>query len=72
MGTPDALEVPVTFGGPSRTRTLDPLTKSCSEPRTHDTHSARRDDIPLVQVGAVTTTPVDMPLTEIAIAVLPL
>jgi hypothetical protein len=27
-GTPDALEVPVISGGPSRTRTLDPLIKS--------------------------------------------
>jgi hypothetical protein len=38
-GTPDALEVPVVIGGPSRTRTLDPLITSCPEPRTQDTQS---------------------------------
>jgi hypothetical protein len=38
-GTPAVLDVPVVFGGPSRTRTLDPLIKSCPEPRTQDTQA---------------------------------
>jgi len=38
-GTPAVLEVPVVFGGPSRTRTLDPLIKSYPEPSTQDTQS---------------------------------
>jgi hypothetical protein len=36
-GAPDAPEAPETIGGPSRTRTLDPLIKSCPEPRTQGT-----------------------------------
>jgi hypothetical protein len=38
-GTPAVPEVPVVIGGPSRTRTLDPLIKSCPEPRTQDTQA---------------------------------
>ena len=37
--TPGVLEVADLFGGPSRTRTLDPLIKSCPEPRTQDTQA---------------------------------
>ena len=35
-GAPEESEAPEMIGGPSRTRTLDPLIKSCPEPRTHD------------------------------------
>ncbi len=43
MGTPAVLEVPIVIGGPWRTRTSDPLIKSCPEPRTQDT----QDDLSL-------------------------
>jgi hypothetical protein len=36
-GTPDTPEVPVKIGGPSRTRTLDPLIKSPDGEQTTDT-----------------------------------
>jgi hypothetical protein len=35
-------EVPVVIGGPWRTRTSDPLIKSCPEPRTQDTQDDPR------------------------------
>src|ERR1700730_4324626 len=38
-GTSDTPEAPELIGGPSRTRTLDPLIKSCTEPRTQDTQA---------------------------------
>ena len=38
-GAPDTLEAPEKIGGPSRTRTLDPLIKSCPEPRTQETQA---------------------------------
>ena len=41
-GAPDTLEAPEKIGGPSRTRTLDPLIKSCPEPRTQHTHGDPR------------------------------
>jgi hypothetical protein len=37
IGHPETSEVPDKIGGPSRTRTLDPLIKSCPEPRTQGT-----------------------------------
>ena len=37
--TSAVLEVADPFGGPSRTRTLDPLIESCPEPRTQDTQA---------------------------------
>ena len=37
-GTPDVSEVPVSFGGPSRTRTLDPLIKSETQGRRTGTY----------------------------------
>src|SRR5262249_11452645 len=36
-GAPDESEAPEKIGGPSRTRTLDPLIKSCPEPSIQDT-----------------------------------
>jgi hypothetical protein len=43
IGDSDVPEVPDSFGGPSRTRALDPLIKSCETERPSDTNRAHDD-----------------------------